>query len=71
MQQPQQALLVRDELLQQLSLHSRNNGGDEPARLAHFDHRDQRAILVESGERPASGHLAVASGTPSVVLQRR
>jgi hypothetical protein len=53
MQQPQQSFLVRGELLYRLSLDPRDNGGDEPARLAHLDHGDQRAILVESGERPA------------------
>jgi len=53
MQQPQQRRLVWFQLLYRVSLDPRNNRGDEPARLAYLDDRDQRAILVKSGERPA------------------
>jgi transposase InsO family protein len=49
-QQPQQSFLVRGELLHWLSLDPRDNGGDEPARLAHRDDGYQCANLVESGE---------------------
>src|SRR5712691_2579646 len=31
----------------------RNNRADQPARLAHLDNGNQRAILVEGGEGPA------------------
>jgi len=67
MQQLEQSCFIWGELLYRLPLDPRNNGGDEPARLAHLDHCDQRAILVET----CSGHSAVAWGTPSVALQRR
>ena len=53
MQQPQQSCLVRFQLLCRVPLDPGDNAGDELARLAHLDHRDQRAILVKSGERPA------------------
>ena len=53
MQQLEQSCFVRVQLLCRVPLDSRNNAGDEPGRLAHLDHCDQRAILVESGERPA------------------
>ena len=53
MQQLEQSCFVRVQLLCRVALDSRNNAGDEPARLAHLDHCDQRAILVESGEQPA------------------
>src|SRR5208282_1541261 len=53
MQQSQQSLLARFELLCRVPLDSWNNAGNEPARLAHLDYRNQRAILVESGERSA------------------
>jgi len=53
MQQPQQRCLIRLQLLCRVPLDTRNNAGDKPARLAHLDHRDQRAILIKSGERSA------------------
>ena len=71
MQQLEQSCFVWVQLLCQMPLRSRNNAGDEPARLAHLDHCDQRAILVESGERPAQIIRLWHGGTPSVVLQRR
>jgi len=53
MQPPPQPCLAWFELLCRVPLDPRNNAGDEPARLAHLDHRDQCVILVQSGERPA------------------
>jgi hypothetical protein len=53
LQQPQQRLLVRNQLLQRVAFHPRNNAGDEPARLAHLDDRNERAILTERNERSA------------------
>jgi hypothetical protein len=43
-EQFQQRALINRELLQRLSLDARHNAGNEPARLAHFDHREQRAV---------------------------
>jgi hypothetical protein len=43
-EQFQQRALIDRELLQRLSLDARHNAGNEPARLAHFDHREQRAV---------------------------
>jgi hypothetical protein len=53
LQQPQQRLLVCNELLQRVAFHPRNNPGDEPARLAHLDDGNERAILAERNERSA------------------
>ena len=52
-QQPQQRLLVRLELLERLALEARDDPGHQPARLAHLDDRDQRAVLVQGDEGPA------------------
>jgi hypothetical protein len=53
MQQPQQWFDLGRQLLQRMTLDPGDDAGDEPTRLAHLDHRDQRAILIESGERAA------------------
>ena len=53
MQQPEQRPFVRVQLLCRMALYSRNDPGDEPARLAHLDDGDQRAILIQSGEASA------------------
>jgi hypothetical protein len=53
LQLPQQARLVHGELLQRVALQARDDGRDEPARLAHLDDRDQRAVGVEGGAAPA------------------
>jgi hypothetical protein len=42
----QQCALVDRELLQRLALDARHDAGNEPARLAHFDYRDQRAVSI-------------------------
>src|SRR5713226_10115476 len=46
-------LLVSSDLTWPPLGHRRNNRADQPARLAHLDNDDQRAILVEGGEGPA------------------
>jgi len=46
----QQLVLVGFQLLQRLALDARDHPCDKPTRLAHLDHDDQRAILVQSGE---------------------
>ena len=66
MQPQQQPCLAWFELLCRVPLDPRNNAGDEPARLAHLDHRDQCVILVESGERLLMS-FSCGMGTPSVV----
>ena len=53
MQQPQQLSLDHGELLQRLAIDAGHDATDQPARLAQLDHSDQRAILIESGERSA------------------
>jgi hypothetical protein len=53
MQQLQQCALVDRELLQRLALNARHDAGNEPARQAHLDHSDQRAVRFEGCEGSA------------------
>ena len=46
-QQLEQRLLVRLELLQWMAFDPWNHRGDEPARLAHLDDRDERGFVVK------------------------
>jgi hypothetical protein len=48
-----QCLLVPIELLQRVALDSRNNRSNEPARLAHINNHNKRALLAERNEGPA------------------
>lgn len=52
MQQLQQCLRISVEFLERPALKAWNNRCDEPLRLAHLDHNNQRGILVESVEEP-------------------
>jgi hypothetical protein len=53
MQQLQQRRLIGSEPLERLALDARNNPRNEPLRLAHLNHGDDCAILLEGGEGPA------------------
>src|SRR4029077_12793647 len=66
-QQLEQRRLIGGKFLQPLSVDPRNYAGDQPGRSAHLNDGDKGAILIQSGERSASGHSAAAWGTPSVV----
>jgi hypothetical protein len=66
-EQGQQHLLARIELLQRVALDPGHGPGDEPARLAHLDDGDKRAVPLRGDEGPNSGRCAAAWGTPSVV----
>src|SRR5215469_5722688 len=50
MQLLQQRLLIRIELFERLALNARNNRGYQPFSLTHFDHGDDRVMLLEGGE---------------------
>ncbi len=52
-QQLQQRMLIDREFLQRLTLNTRSNASDKPARLAHLDHRDQRRVHIQRVETPA------------------
>jgi hypothetical protein len=52
-QQPEQVHLAWFELLQRMALDPWNNASDEPARLAHLNHRNDRAVLLQGSEGPA------------------
>jgi hypothetical protein len=53
MQQLQQCSLIDGELLQRLTLDARYNARNEPARVAHFNHGNHRAVWFEGGEASA------------------
>ena len=52
-QQLQQCVLIDRDLLQRLALNTRNNASDEPTRLTHLDHRDQRRVHIQLVQTPA------------------
>ena len=66
-QQPKQRCFVRLELLQRLSFDSRNDPGDEPARLTHLDDGNDSAILLQGSEASVQVAGMRHGGTPSVV----
>ena len=53
LQKLQQQLRVGIDLLERLTLEARDQPGNQPLRLAHFDDGNDRAILFESGKGPA------------------
>src|SRR6516164_3173134 len=52
-EQLEQRHFVRLKLLRWMALDTRKDTSDEPARKAHLDDHDQRAILLQGGEGPA------------------
>jgi hypothetical protein len=50
MQELEQPLFLGIELLKGLAFDARDKRCDQPLRLAHLDHGDDRVILLESGE---------------------
>ena len=71
-QQLEQRLLVRLELLQWMAFDPWNNRGDEPARLAHLDDRDERQFVVQAGGGSAQivplRHQALPGLSPAAIL---
>ena len=53
MQELQQHFLLGIELLKRLAFDAGNERRNQPLRLAHLDHGDDCAILLESGEGSA------------------
>jgi hypothetical protein len=53
MQELQQRRLIGSEPFERLALDAWNNPRNEPLRLAHLNHGDDCAILLEGGEGPA------------------
>jgi hypothetical protein len=53
MQQGKQPFWARLQLLARLTLNPGKHAGNEPARLAHLDDGNDRAILVQGDEGPA------------------
>src|ERR1700737_3585594 len=73
MQKLQQHFLVGIELLKRLAFDAGNERRNQPLRLAHLDHGDDCAILLESGEGPArvKTRMLRHRGAPSVVVEQR
>src|SRR6202022_4895834 len=61
-----QYTLVDRELLQRLALNARHDAGNEPARQAHLDDGDQRAVRFEGGEASAQVIQLLHGGAPSI-----
>jgi hypothetical protein len=62
-QQADQLDLTRFELLQRMALNAWDNAGDEPARLAHLDNCNDRAVLLQGSEGPAQIIELLCHGT--------
>src|SRR5215469_7187696 len=74
MQKPQQPFLVGIKLLQGVAFNPGNQRRYEPLRLAHLDHGDDRAILLQGGEGPARFKLKMLlrhGRAPSVAVEQR
>ncbi len=66
MQQGKQPFWARLQLLARLTLNAGKHAGNQPARMAHLDHGNDRAILVQGDEGPAQVVRLGHQGTPSV-----
>src|SRR3954452_1997164 len=55
--------ITQFELLQRMALDPWNNASDEPARLAHLNHRNDRAVLLQGSEGPAQVVELLCHGT--------
>src|SRR5262249_53360914 len=71
MQQAKQPFWARLQLLARLTLNTRNDATNQPARLAQLDDGNDRAILIQGDEGPAQIVWLGHRGTPSIRLQRR
>src|SRR6516165_10358924 len=73
MQELQQHFLVGIELLEWLAFEAGNERCNQPLRLAHVDHGDDCAILLESGEGPArvKTRMLRHRGAPLVAVEQR
>jgi hypothetical protein len=66
LQHGKQPFWARLQLLVRLPLNTRNDTAEKPARLAQFDDRRDRTILVQGDEGPAQVVRLGHRGTPSV-----
>src|SRR5260221_1238499 len=66
MQHGKQPFWARLQLLARLTLYAGKHTGNQPARLAHLDDGNDRAILVQGDEGPAQVVRLRHRGTPSV-----
>src|ERR1700686_2953869 len=66
MQQAKQPFGIRLQLLARLTLNAGEHTGNQPARLAHLDHGNDRAILIQGDEGSAQVVGLGHQGTPSV-----
>src|SRR5438105_5824735 len=66
MQHGKQLFWARLQLLARLTLNTRNDAANQPARLAQLDDGYDRAILVQGDEGPAQVVRLGHCGTPSL-----
>ena len=69
MQEPQQCIFVDRQFLQRMAVDSGYYPGDEPARLTHLYHRNQRCVLTECSEGSAEV-VRLSHGAPMVCHRR-
>src|SRR6516225_5086967 len=66
MQKGKQPLWVRLQLLARLTLNAGEDAANQPARLAHLDDGNDRAILVQRHQGPSQIVRLRHRGTPSI-----
>src|ERR1700756_1463408 len=66
MQEGKQPLWAGVQLFARLTLNAGEDAADQPARLAHLDDGNDRAILVQGDEGPAQVVRLGHRGTPSL-----
>src|SRR6201997_4155993 len=71
MQEGKQPLWAGVELFARLTLNAGEDAANQPARLAHLDDGNDRAILVQGNEGPAQIVRLGHRGTPSIDVKRR
>src|SRR6516225_12056930 len=71
MQQGKQPLWVRLQLLARLTLNAGKDAANQPARLAHLDDGNDRAIFGPGRRGTCSSRSAGHRGTPSIDVKRR
>src|ERR1700757_2060044 len=71
MQEGKQPLWAGVQLFARLTLNAGEDAANQPARLAHLDDGNDRAILVQGNEGPAQIVRLGHRGTPSIDVKRR
>src|SRR5215204_2706333 len=63
----EESVLVRSELFERMTRDPRHYPCHQPTRLAHLDHRNDRAILIQSGEASVQVSWLWHGAAPSMI----